>query len=69
MVPGLYRNEMTSRVKFYQKHPDAEPTNSEDAGEVADRIFFSPEDEISMSIEYFDNFKWVSDKIVSGYEL
>jgi len=55
VVPGLYRTEMQNRVKFYTKHPDAEPANSEDAGEVADSLFFSPEDEISMSIEYFDN--------------
>ena len=57
VVPGLYRNEMNSRTKFYKNHPDAEPFNQEDAGEGTDRIVFSPEDEISMSIEYFDNFK------------
>lgn len=55
VVPGLYRTEMQNRVKFYTRHPDAEPANSEDAGEVADSLFFSPEDDISMSIEYFDN--------------
>ena len=57
VVPGLYRNEMQNRVKFYSSNPEAEPSNSEDAGEVADSLFFSPEDDISMSIEYFDNFK------------
>ena len=60
VVPGLYRKEMTSRVKFYDSHPEAEPTNSEDAGQVADRLFFSPEDDISMSIEYFDNTRCVA---------
>ena len=59
VVPGLYRTEMQNRIKFYTTHPEAEPANSEDAGEVADSLFFSPEDDISMSIEYFDNFKWV----------
>ena len=57
VVPGLYRTEMQNRVKFYTRHPDAEPANSEDAGEVADSLFFSPEDDISMSIEYFDNIR------------
>merc|ERR1719266_966470 len=60
VVPGLYRTEMQNRVKFYTRHPDAEPANSEDAGEVADSLFFSPEDDISMSIEYFDNVSDVS---------
>jgi hypothetical protein len=54
VVPGLYRTEMQNRVKFYTRHPDAEPANPEDAGEVVDSLFFSPEDDISMSIEYFD---------------
>lgn len=57
VVPGLYRTEMQNRVKFYSSNPHAEPANAEDAGEVADSLFFSPEDDISMSIEYFDNFK------------
>merc|ERR1719362_2644512 len=60
VVPGLYRTEMQNRVKFYTRHPDADPANSEDAGEVADSLFFSPEDDISMSIEYFDNVSDVS---------
>ena len=58
VVPGLYRSEMQNRIKFYSGHPEAEPANTEDAGEVTpDSLVFSPEDEISMSIEYFDNFK------------
>ena len=48
---------MQKRVQFYKGHPEAEPSNPEDAGEGVDTLFFSPEDEISMSIEYFDNFK------------
>ena len=51
---------MQARLKHYNNNPAAKPANSEDAGEVADSLFFSPEDEISMSIEYFDNFKWVA---------
>lgn len=61
VVPGLYRSEMHNRTKFYKSHPDAEPSNTEDAGEGTDRIFFGPEDEISMSIEYFDNFNKTDD--------
>jgi len=61
VVPGLYRTEMQNRIKFYNSHPEAEPANSEDAGEVADSLFFSPEDDISMSIEYFDNFNKTDD--------
>ena len=57
VVPGLYRTEMKNRVQFYSLHPEAEPANPEDAGEVTDRLFFSPEDDISMSIEYFDSYR------------
>ena len=60
VVPGLYRAEMRSRVRFYSAHPEAEPASLEDAGEATDRLFFSPEDDISMSIEYFDNYRYVS---------
>ena len=57
VVPGLYRAEMSNRAKFYSNHPEAEPLSLEDAGEISDRLFFSPEDDISMSIEYFDSFR------------
>ena len=57
VVPGLYKSEMQSRLKHYNNNPSVKPANSEDGGEVADSLFFSPEDDISMSIEYFDNFK------------
>jgi hypothetical protein len=58
VVPGLYRAEMRSRVDFYSAHPEAKPASQEDAGEVTDRIFFAPEDHISLSIEYFDNYRF-----------
>ena len=57
VVPGLYKSEMQTRLKHYNNNPEANPANAEDGGEVADSLFFSPEDDISMSIEYFDNFK------------
>ena len=57
VVPGLYRSEMKNRVQFYSNHPEAKPASLEDAGEVSDRLFFSPEDDISMSIEYFDSYR------------
>lgn len=69
VVPGLYRTEMQNRVRFYNSNPDAEPANSEDAGEVADSLFFSPEDDISMSIEYFDNFNKTDDINKNGDEM
>ena len=57
VVPGLFRAEMSNRLKFYSNHPEAEPASLEDAGELTDRLFFSTEDDISMSIEYFDSFR------------
>ena len=48
---------MQSRLKHYNNNPGVKPANAEDGGEIADSLFFSPEDDISMSIEYFDNFK------------
>ena len=57
VVPGLYKTEMKARLKHYNNNPEAKPANAEDGGEVTDSLFFSPEDDISMSIEYFDNFK------------
>ena len=57
VVPGLYKTEMKARRQHYNNNPEVKPANSEDGGEVADSLFFSPEDDISMSIEYFDNFK------------
>ena len=57
VVPGLYKTEMKARLKHYNNNPEAKPSNAEDGGEVADSLFFSPEDDFSMSIEYFDNFK------------
>jgi hypothetical protein len=65
VVPGLYRAEMRSRVDFYSAHPEAKPASQEDAGEVTDRIFFAPEDHISLSIEYFDNYRY--ENRVSAY--
>jgi len=58
VVPGLYRAEMRSRVDFYSAHPEAKPASQEDAGEITDRIFIAPEDHISLSIEYFDNYRF-----------
>ena len=57
VVLGLYKTEMKARLKHYNNNPEAKPANAEDGGEVTDSLFFSPEDDISMSIEYFDNFK------------
>ncbi len=65
VVPGLYRAEMRSRVDFYSAHPEAKPASQEDAGEVTDRIFFAPEDHISLSIEYFDNYRYEEPSPVS----
>lgn len=56
VVPGLYQKEMKKRRDFYEKHTehDANVTCPEDRGIVdgSSRIIFSPDDTISLSLEY-----------------
>nr|XP_018910083.1 PREDICTED: polycomb group protein Psc-like [Bemisia tabaci] len=56
LVPGLFHSEMRRRQEFYQKnrfrdlhlHPEAR-------GVDVDRLIYSPEDSISLSLEYYDS--------------
>ncbi|XP_035205353.1 polycomb complex protein BMI-1-like [Stegodyphus dumicola] len=58
LVPGLFKNEMKRRRDFYSQQnafvQGSIPTSSEKRGDVwgCDRMIFSPEDIISVSIEY-----------------
>ncbi|XP_077556968.1 uncharacterized protein LOC144170824 isoform X2 [Haemaphysalis longicornis] len=56
VVPGLYQKEMKKRRDFYEKHPgpDANVSCPEDRGVVdsSRRLIFSPDDTISVSLEY-----------------
>ncbi|GIY34073.1 polycomb complex protein BMI-1 [Caerostris extrusa] len=59
VVPNLFKNEMKRRRDFYrQNDPIVErsiPSSSEKRGDVwgCDRLIFTPEDMISVSLEYF----------------
>ncbi|XP_029830502.2 polycomb group protein Psc-like [Ixodes scapularis] len=57
VVPGLYQREMKQRQEFYDQHPDAASKVSclEDRGvvEASSRLIFSPQDTVSVSLEYF----------------
>ncbi|CAN7939117.1 unnamed protein product, partial [Ixodes hexagonus] len=58
VVPGLYQREMKQRREFYEQHPDAaaKVPCPEDRGVVdaSTRLIFSPDDTVSVSLEYFD---------------
>lgn len=59
LVPGLFKNEMKRRRDFYQKNEAGNfkgdvPMSSEKRGDVlgGERLIFTPEDIISISLEY-----------------
>lgn len=57
LVPGLFKNEMKRRRDFYQKNDAVKgevPMSSEKRGDVlgGERLIFTPEDVISISLEY-----------------
>ena len=44
---------MRCRREFYNKHPEAKPTNSEAAGELTDQSrIILPDEAVSLSLEY-----------------
>lgn len=52
LVPGLFEREMERRRMFYEKHPKAAALASpEQRGEDMERLIFSPDDKISLSLE------------------
>ncbi|XP_042905735.1 polycomb group protein Psc [Parasteatoda tepidariorum] len=59
LVPGLYQNEMQRRREFYSAHPEAAAKcSSEERGEGAEqRCFYSPQETISLSLEYMHSSK------------
>ncbi|KAF6208165.1 hypothetical protein GE061_016616 [Apolygus lucorum] len=55
LVPGLYRNEMQRRREFYKQHPFRdEYLEPECRGVGLDRVIYSPDDLISLSLEFYD---------------
>ncbi|KAG8182888.1 hypothetical protein JTE90_004254 [Oedothorax gibbosus] len=58
LVPDLFKNEMKRRRDFYQQQDDlvleSIPSSSEKRGDVwgCDRLIFTPDDVISVSLEY-----------------
>ncbi|XP_050073359.1 polycomb group protein Psc [Anopheles maculipalpis] len=53
LVPGLYENELRRRRAFYRLHPDmAAIATPEQRGEDTEYLIFSPNEKISLSLEY-----------------
>ncbi|XP_040068600.2 polycomb group protein Psc, partial [Ixodes scapularis] len=57
VVPGLYQREMKQRREFYDQYPNAAVKVAclEDRGvlDASTRLIFSPQDTVSVSLEYF----------------
>ncbi|XP_008187232.1 polycomb group protein Psc [Acyrthosiphon pisum] len=55
LVPGLYHSEMKRRQEFYQKHPHRDMhLQPECRGVSVDRIVYTADELISLSLEYYD---------------
>ncbi|KAJ9589063.1 hypothetical protein L9F63_017657, partial [Diploptera punctata] len=55
LVPGLFHSEMRRRQEFYVKHPERmHETTPEGRGVGVERLIYSPDDSISLSLEYLD---------------
>ncbi|XP_053662443.1 polycomb group protein Psc [Anopheles marshallii] len=53
LVPGLYENELRRRRAFYRQHPEmAAIATPEQRGEDTEYLIFSPNEKISLSLEY-----------------
>ena len=59
LVPGCYQNEMRCRREFYSKHPEActQATSPEARGESTESHIYSPDESLSLSLEYFNPSK------------
>ncbi|XP_076633487.1 uncharacterized protein LOC143347816 [Colletes latitarsis] len=55
LVPGCYQNEMRCRREFYFKHPETctQTTSPEARGEPIESHIYSPDESLSLSLEYF----------------
>ncbi|KAF0762037.1 polycomb group protein Psc-like [Aphis craccivora] len=57
LVPGLYHSEMKRRQEFYQKHPHRDMhLQPECRGVSVDRIVYTADELISLSLEYYDKY-------------
>ncbi|XP_032670522.1 serine-rich adhesin for platelets-like [Odontomachus brunneus] len=56
LVPGCYQNEMRCRREFYAKHPEVrnQVTSPEARGEPVESHIYSPDESLSLSLEYFN---------------
>ncbi|XP_014475956.1 PREDICTED: polycomb group protein Psc-like [Dinoponera quadriceps] len=56
LVPGCYQNEMRCRREFYAKHPGIrdQVTSPEARGEPTESHIYSPDESLSLSLEYFN---------------
>ncbi|XP_050424515.1 uncharacterized protein LOC126835761 isoform X2 [Adelges cooleyi] len=55
LVPGLFHSEMKRRQEFYQKHPHRDMhLHPEYRGVTVDRIVYTADETISLSLEYYD---------------
>ncbi|XP_072754776.1 uncharacterized protein [Anoplolepis gracilipes] len=56
LVPGCYQNEMRCRREFYAKHPEecSQSMSSEARGEPIESHIYSPDESLSLSLEYFN---------------
>ncbi|KAG7187939.1 hypothetical protein KM043_013901 [Ampulex compressa] len=59
LVPGCYQNEMKCRREFYSKHPEVcgQATSPEARGEPIESHIYSPDESLSLSLEYFSPHK------------
>ncbi|KAL0279503.1 UNVERIFIED_CONTAM: hypothetical protein PYX00_001043 [Menopon gallinae] len=63
LVPGLYHNEMQRRREFYLKNPEQIPATAPEQCGIEDRIIFSPDEIISLSLERLDREEYVFESI------
>ncbi|XP_011642355.1 mucin-5AC-like [Pogonomyrmex barbatus] len=57
LVPGCYQNEMRCRREFYAQHPEicSQSMSPEARGEPIDSYIYSPDESLSLSLEYFNS--------------
>jgi polycomb group RING finger protein 4 len=55
LVPGLYEKELLRKRAFYKLRPDeAMSATPEQRGDDTEHLIFSPNEKISLSLEYAD---------------
>ncbi|XP_076298907.1 uncharacterized protein LOC143217983 isoform X2 [Lasioglossum baleicum] len=69
LVPGCYQNEMRCRREFYSKHPEAcaQTASPEAKGEPTESHIYSPDESLSLSLEYFSPSKDVKEISVKPF--